>query len=107
MDIAKFDYELPESLIAQTPIANRSQSRLLNVADELQDLIFNQVTSLLKPGDLLVANNTKVIAARLHGNKPTGGKIEIMLEQVLDENHVLAQLKSNKSIKRRPTDSHW
>ena len=99
MDIDKFDYVLPEALIAQTPMANRSQSRLLNVADEWQDLIFNQITSLLNPGDLLVANNTKVIAARLHGNKPSGGKIEVMLEQVLDQNHVLAQLKSSKSIK--------
>ena len=99
MDISKFDYDLPEALIAQSPVANRSQSRLLNVAGDRQDLIFNEITTLLKPGDLLIANNTRVIAARLHGKKPTGGKVEIMLEQVLDSHHVLAQLKSGKSIK--------
>ncbi len=99
MDISKFDYDLPEALIAQTPVANRSESRLLNVAGELQDLDFNQITMLLNPGDLLITNNTKVIAARLQGKKPTGGKVEIMLEQVLDTRRVLAQIKSGKSIK--------
>ena len=99
MDIAKFDYDLPAALIAQSPVANRSQSRLLNVENPMQDLVFNQVTSLLRPGDLIITNNTKVIAARLQGRKPTGGKVEIMLEQVLDTSRVLAMLKSSKAIK--------
>ena len=99
MDIGKFDYELPEALIAQSPVADRSQSRLLNVVADMQDLIFNQITTLLKPGDLLVTNNTRVIAARLHGKKTSGGKVEIMLEKVLDTQHALAQLRSAKSIK--------
>ena len=99
MDLSQFDYDLPESLIAQTPAADRSQSRLLYVVDHLKDLQFTQFVDLLKPGDLLVMNNTRVIPARLFGLKPTGGKVEIMLERITGEFTALAQLKSSKSLK--------
>ena len=100
MDLAKFDYDLPPALIAQSPVANRSQSRLLHVADDMQNMIFDQITSLLRPGDLMITNNTRVVAARLYGAKPSGGKVEIMLERMRDEQHALVQLKSSKSIKQ-------
>ncbi len=99
MDLSRFDYHLPECLIAQTPAADRSCSRLLYVAGPLQDMLFTQFIDLLNPGDLVVMNNTKVIPARLFGAKPTGGKVEIMLERITGEFTALAQLKSSKSIK--------
>ena len=99
MDLSQFDYDLPESLIAQTPAADRCQSRLLYVSDHLKDLQFTQFVDLLKPGDLLVMNNTRVIPARLFGLKPSGGKVEIMLERITAEFTALAQLKSSKSLK--------
>ena len=99
MDIQQFDYDLPEELIAQQPADQRSQSRLLNVAENLEDMCFSDLPRLLNPGDLLVTNNTKVIPARLFGRKQTGGKVEIMVERVLDTQHALAQLKTSKSVK--------
>ena len=99
MDLSRFDYHLPESLIAQTPVADRTQSRLLCVGDHLEDMQFAQLPGLLNPGDLVVMNNTKVIPARLFGVKPTGGKIEIMLERITGESTALAQIKSSKSMK--------
>ncbi len=99
MDLSQFDYDLPESLIAQTPAADRSQSRLLYVADQLKDLQFIQFVDLLNPADLLIMNNTKVIPARVFGFKPTGGKVEIMLERIMGKFTALAQVKSSKSLK--------
>lgn len=99
MDLSQFDYDLPESLIAQSPVTDRVRSRLLNVGDELEDMQFMQLPDLLKSGDLLILNNTKVIQARLFGKKPTDGKVEIMIERITGESTALVQLKSNKSIK--------
>jgi len=101
MNIENFNYELPKKLIAQYPTKNRGDSKLL-VADpfphSLQDLSFQSFVSLVKPNDLIIFNNTKVIKARLFGQKETGGKIEILIEQVLDNQKALAMIKSSKKI---------
>jgi S-adenosylmethionine:tRNA ribosyltransferase-isomerase len=105
MQLSDFDYELPQELIAQFPLPSRSSSRLLIVHQEqdqinprLQDAYFKDINHLLKKGDLLVFNDTKVIPARIHGFKPTGGKIEVLVERVLTEYQVLCQIKSSKAI---------
>ncbi|MDH5634119.1 MAG: tRNA preQ1(34) S-adenosylmethionine ribosyltransferase-isomerase QueA [Gammaproteobacteria bacterium] len=93
-----FSYHLPEELIAQRPLADRSGSRLLVVDGEsLQDRQFADLPSLLRPDDLLVFNNTRVIPARLTGQKETGGQVEVMVERVLDDHRVLAQTRASKS----------
>ena len=94
--LSDFDYELPADLIAQQPAQQRSGSRLLVMADPLQDRRFTELVDLLNPGDLLVFNNSKVIPARLFGTKPTGGKVEILVERVLASNQALALLRSSK-----------
>ena len=81
--LSDYDFDLPPELIAQFPLANRTASRLLHVTDSvLEDLHFTNVLDLLRPGDLLVMNNTKVIKARLKGHKETGGAVEFMIERV-------------------------
>ena len=96
-----FDYNLPGELIAQSPLAERADSRLLIVPPRNGDLIdstFSDLTDRLLPGDLLVVNETKVLPARLHGQKSdTGGKVELMLERLLDERTALVQLRASKS----------
>lgn len=100
MKTADFNYHLPDELIAQFPLENRSDSRLLHVTtDNLQDLQFKNIIDLLKPDDLLVFNNTEVIPARLFGNKASGGKIEILIERIVNENVALAHVKASKSPK--------
>ena len=95
-----FDFQLPEELIAQYPLAERSASRLLHVHDtELADRQFSDIVDLLRPNDLLVFNNTKVIPARLHGHKQSGGKVEVLVERVIDEHRVLAHVRASKSPK--------
>lgn len=82
MNIEEFDYDLPEELIAQTPILHRDESRLLVMdrqTGKYEDKIFKDVIDYLQPGDVLVRNNTKVIPARLYGNKDTGAKVEFVL----------------------------
>ena len=83
MDVKDFDYELPEELIAQDPLEDRSASRLMVLdreTGEIQHRIFKDITEYLRPGDCLVINDTKVIPARLFGvKKDTGAKIEILL----------------------------
>ncbi len=82
MRTADFDYELPPELIAQTPVEPRDSSRLLVVHRETGDLehrIFRDLVEYLRPGDLLVCNESRVIPARLHGRKPTGGRVEVFL----------------------------
>ena len=83
MDVKDFDYELPEELIAQDPLEDRSASRLMVLdreTGEIQHRIFKDITQYLRPGDCLVINDTKVIPARLFGvKKDTGAKIEILL----------------------------
>lgn len=102
MKTADFTFDLPEELIAQYPPEQRGASRLLCVnknSGQVQDQRFSDLPSLLKDGDLLVFNNTRVIPARLFGNKPSGGKVEILVERLLDEHNALAQIKASKSPK--------
>lgn len=99
LSIADFDYELPEDLIAQTPPATRTESRLLLLQDDggLQDLNFATLPDLLLPGDLLVFNDTKVIKARLYGQKDSGGRIEALIERILEPTRALAHVRASKS----------
>ncbi|MEK6805082.1 MAG: tRNA preQ1(34) S-adenosylmethionine ribosyltransferase-isomerase QueA [Pseudomonadota bacterium] len=92
-----FNYELPAELIVQQPVEPRSASRLLALeAGALRDLAMRDFPSLLKPGDLLVFNDTRVIPARLHGHKDSGGKVEILIERLCAESEALAQLRASK-----------
>ncbi len=99
MQRSDFNYELPRSLIAQHPVTPRSASRLLHVSQEdgLQDKVMTDFPELLDPGDLLIFNDTRVIPARLHGEKETGGKIEVLVERILDEHAFLAQIRASKT----------
>ncbi len=102
MQLADFDYHLPETLIAQAPLPERTASRLLVVdpaKQQIEDQQFIGLYTLLTPGDLLVFNNTRVVPARLFGQKATGGKIEVMVERVLDDHELLAHIRSSKSPK--------
>lgn len=102
MKKSDFDFQLPNELIAQTPLAQRSESRLLKLNktnSQVTDLHFKDILSELNSGDLLVFNNTKVIPARLLATKATGGKIEVFIERVLNKQQAKALLKSNKSVK--------
>jgi len=94
-----FDYKLPPDLIARFPPANRRDSRLLVVGETLSDRQFADLPALLNPGDLLVLNDTRVIRARLTGRKQTGGKVEVLVERVLANNELLAQIRASKSPK--------
>jgi S-adenosylmethionine:tRNA ribosyltransferase-isomerase len=97
-----FDYELPEELIAQSPLPERSASRLLVLeadSPELQDTTIGALPQLLAPGDLLVFNDTRVIAARLLGRKPTGGRVEFLLERPLVGRTALVQAGASKPIR--------
>lgn len=100
MQLADFDYELPEYLIAQHPSALRGGSRLLHVnGGVLQDLLFEALPALVDSGDVMVFNDTKVIKARLFGEKITGGKVEALVERLLDDHTVLAHVRASKSPK--------
>jgi len=94
----EFDFALPERLIAQHPPEQRGAGRMLYAHDGLlEDRLFADVPQLVRPGDVLVLNDTRVIKARLLGSKESGGKIEVMVERVLDEHEVLAQVRASKS----------
>jgi S-adenosylmethionine:tRNA ribosyltransferase-isomerase len=94
--LSDFDYDLPADLIAQVPAATRSASRLLVVGDErMQDLVFTALPSLLEPGDLVVFNDTRVIPARVHGIKSTGGRAELLIERIVGENEAWAQVRAS------------
>jgi S-adenosylmethionine:tRNA ribosyltransferase-isomerase len=98
LTVEDFDFHLPPELIAQHPAAQRCGSRLLHVrGDALDDLRFTDILALIAPGDLLVFNDTKVIKARLHGEKPSGGKVEVMLERIVDARHAVAQVRASKA----------
>nr|NIW23699.1 S-adenosylmethionine:tRNA ribosyltransferase-isomerase [Gammaproteobacteria bacterium] len=102
MRLDDFDFDLPRELIAQTPLPERSASRLLTVDGDscrLGDHIFEELPALLDPGDLLVINDTRVLAARLHGRKSSGGAIEMLLERVTGERTALAQLRASRAPK--------
>jgi S-adenosylmethionine:tRNA ribosyltransferase-isomerase len=95
--LSDFDFELPESLIAQHPTAERSASRLLDGRHaEFVNRTFKDLPSLLQRGDLLVFNDTQVVKARLFGEKPTGGKLELLVERVLTNHEVVAHMKVSK-----------
>jgi S-adenosylmethionine:tRNA ribosyltransferase-isomerase len=101
MRLSDFDFELPTELIAQAPGAERSASRLLQVRrDGLADLRFRDLPGLLRPDDLLVMNDTRVIKARLLGHKvSTGGQVEALIERVTGERQALALLRASKTTR--------
>ncbi|MFZ3029027.1 S-adenosylmethionine:tRNA ribosyltransferase-isomerase, partial [Rhodoferax sp.] len=95
--LSDFDFQLPPELIAQHPAPERSGSRLLDgSASEPVDRIFKDLPALLQPGDLLVFNDTRVMNARLFGEKASGGKLELLIERVLGGNQVAAHLRVSK-----------
>ena len=99
MRLSDFDYHLPPELIAQHPAAERSASRLLHVdgrTGAMEDLVFRDIVRLVAPGDLLVVNDTRVIKARLHARKDTGGEVELLVERILDGERALAQVRASK-----------
>ncbi|CAM8338650.1 QueA S-adenosylmethionine,tRNA-ribosyltransferase-isomerase (queuine synthetase) [Candidatus Methylopumilus universalis] len=101
MLIEEFDFDLPQHLIAQAPLQKRDSSRLLVLNKNTKlfsDKKFVDFVDLLNPNDLLIFNDTRVIKARLFGKKITGGKVEIMIERILDNHHALAHLKTSKKI---------
>ncbi len=101
MRVSDFDYELPERLIAQFPPEVRGSSRLLHVDAQgvCHDQTFSDFAHLVGPDDLLVFNNTRVIKARLFGEKASGGKVEVLVERVVDDHTVLAHVRASKSPK--------
>jgi S-adenosylmethionine:tRNA ribosyltransferase-isomerase len=99
MLVSDFDYALPADLIAQFPTPERRASRLLEVADSLTDRHFADLPGLLRAGDLLVFNDTRVIRARLHAQKETGGRAEVLIERQRDECSALAHVRASKSPK--------
>jgi len=99
MRISEFDYELPSELIARYPAADRRGSRLLSVTDGIHDLGFAQLPTLLRAGDLLVFNDTRVIKARLAAQKETGGRAEILIERIESDRLALVHIRASKSPK--------
>ncbi len=102
MQLSDFNYDLPSQLIAQHPLANRTDSRLLELrvdgdkSAQLIDRQFRDILTLINPGDLLVFNDTKVIPARLHGKKETGGNVELLIERISAENQAWVQIRASK-----------
>jgi len=101
LTLSQFDYELPQELIAQRPAPERSASRLLHLdaGGQLHDRQFADLAALLRPGDLLVFNDTRVIRARLLGHKASGGRVEILVERLTSPHTALAHVKASKSPK--------
>ena len=98
MDRTEFHYDLPAELIAQQPLSERTASRLLVVDGDLtEDRRFSDLPGLLRAGDLLVLNDTRVIRARLRGRKPTGGQVEMLLERITGTRTATAQIKASRS----------
>ena len=102
MKLSDFNYDLPPNLIAQHPLANRTDSRLLEVRAtgtnpvQLLDRQFKEILDLIRPGDLLVLNDTKVIPARLHGKKETGGNVELLIERISGDKQAWVQIRASK-----------
>ena len=102
MKTQDFHFDLPDELIARYPIAQRSASRMLCLHrhdGSIEHKVFSDIENLLEEGDLLVFNNTKVIPARIFGQKASGGKLEVLIERVLDKNNALAHVRASKSPK--------
>jgi S-adenosylmethionine:tRNA ribosyltransferase-isomerase len=96
LDIADFDYVLPPELVAQTPSNKRTGSYLLDARNTFFDLRFSDIGQLLRPNDILVFNNTKVIPARLYGHKLTGGRFECLIERITTEYTAWVHAKASK-----------
>jgi S-adenosylmethionine:tRNA ribosyltransferase-isomerase len=94
--LSDYDYELPAELIAQTPLADRSASRLLHVGRTLVDRNFRDLPDLLSPGDVLVFNDSRVIPARLRARKESGGQVEILLERMRGDREAVVMLRASK-----------
>ena len=102
LTLEDFDYSLPADLIAQFPAPQRSASRLLRLADAgLSDHRFTELPQFLRPGDVLVFNDTRVLKARLYGIKASGGKIEALVERVTGAHEALAQIRACHPPARR------
>ncbi|MBN8280417.1 MAG: S-adenosylmethionine:tRNA ribosyltransferase-isomerase, partial [Gammaproteobacteria bacterium] len=103
MEPSDFEFDLPPELIAQEALPERSASRLLVVPAEAgappRDLHFRSLPDLLRPGDLLVGNDSRVVPARLFGHKASGGRVELLLERQLDDHEALVQLRSSHAPK--------
>ncbi|MFT4926878.1 MAG: S-adenosylmethionine:tRNA ribosyltransferase-isomerase [Phenylobacterium sp.] len=102
MLVADFVFDLPDELIARFPKTQRTHSRLLKLEGNSGDVShhhFTDIVDFIAPGDLLVFNNTKVIPARMYGQKSSGGKVEVLVERVLDEHRVLAHIRASKAPK--------
>jgi S-adenosylmethionine:tRNA ribosyltransferase-isomerase len=102
MKISDFDFELPAELIAQFPAEKRRHSRLLHVdgrSGELRDRMFADFADHVGPGDVMVFNDTRVIKARLFASKESGGRVELLIERILDERHALAMLRASHAPK--------
>jgi S-adenosylmethionine:tRNA ribosyltransferase-isomerase len=99
MNIADFDYALPDDLVAKYPAPERRASRLLEVSASLQDRSFSDLPKLLRQGDLLVFNDTRVIRARLQARKETGGRAEVLIERIQGANTATAHVRASKTPK--------
>ncbi|MFT2109811.1 tRNA preQ1(34) S-adenosylmethionine ribosyltransferase-isomerase QueA [Marinomonas sp. 2405UD68-3] len=102
MRVSDYRFDLPDSLIARYPTEVRTSSRLLQLSGETGELShrsFEQILDLVNPGDLMVFNNTRVIAARVFGQKASGGKLEVLVERLLSPYEILAHIRSSKSPK--------
>lgn len=102
MRVADFSFDLPDELIARFPKAERTSSRLLSLdgsSSKIEHKVFSDILALVNKNDLLIFNNTKVIPARMFGEKASGGKIEVLVERVLGERRVLAHIRASKSPK--------
>ena len=100
MQLSDFDYDLPQELIAQSPLTERVASRLLRLDAELDQITDSQFTDFeqwIDPGDLLVFNDTRVIPARLYGRKQSGGKVEVLVERIIDDSTLLAHVRASKA----------
>ena len=102
MQVSDFHFDLPDELIARYPQPERTASRLLQLSGdtgEIQHKGFKDVLDLIQPGDLLVFNNTRVIPARMFGRKASGGKLEVLVERMLDDKSILAHVRASKAPK--------
>ena len=102
MRVSDFSFDLPSELIARFPMAERTGSRLMTLngnSGAIADLGFKDILAQLTAGDLLVFNNTRVIPARMFGQKASGGKIEVLVERLIDKSTVLAHIRASKSPK--------
>lgn len=102
MQVSDFHFELPDELIARYPKAERSSSRLLQLTGNTGEVVdgnFKDIVDLVQAGDLLVFNNTRVIPARMFGRKASGGKLEVLVERMLDDKRILAHVRSSKAPK--------